>query len=529
MICIGLLFIYLAVKKGFEPLLLVPIGFGILIGNIPYNVQELSISVYDGPASPHDLSYYRMEIDQVELQRGQPLSLEQALVELKQDKLSYKSVQLLLNKAKHVTFKTFEPIENQAMAAQMVEDGKALMVNTHSVFTRSVEGITKPILQEVPQGHMILCIPQPPKAPEGVARADLDKSDDFATYRADRDAYKAQFGRLPRADQGKFAETWSVDRQDAWNASFLWMIFRGIEWGIFPPLIFLGIGALTDFGPLLAQPRLILLGAAAQLGIFGALTAAILLGFNLPEAASIGIIGGADGPTSIFVCSKLAPHLLGAVALSAYSYMAMVPIIQPPIMRLLTTKKERLIRMEQPKEVSKLMRVLFPVLGFILTGFIANSALPLLGMLFFGNLLRESLVTERLAKTASAQFIDIVTILLGVSVGAKTQASTFLTMQTIYIFILGVIAFGVATAGGVLFGKIMNWFSHKPINPLIGAAGVSAVPMSARVAQRVAHADDPQNFILMHAMGPNVAGVLGSAVAAGVLMSDLLPLVMQAK
>lgn len=539
MICIGLLFIYLAVKKGFEPLLLVPIGFGILIGNIPYNVQELSISVYDGPASQHDLSYYRIEIDQVELQRGKPMPLDQALVELKQKKLSYKSVQLLLNKAKHVTFKTFEPIENQALAVQMVEDGKALMVNTHSVFTRSTEGITQPVLQEVPQGHMILCIPQPPakpKKPPGVAEADLQSSPHFAGYRDGMAAYQqkkgvydAQYGRLPRADQGKFAETWSVDRQDAWNASFLWMIFRGIEWGIFPPLIFLGIGAMTDFGPLLAQPRLILLGAAAQLGIFGALTAAILLGFNLPEAASIGIIGGADGPTSIFVCSKLAPHLLGAVALSAYSYMAMVPIIQPPIMRLLTTKKERLIRMEQPKEVSKLMRVLFPVLGFILTGFIANSALPLLGMLFFGNLLRESLVTERLAKTASAQFIDIVTILLGVSVGAKTQASTFLTMQTIYIFLLGVIAFGVATAGGVLFGKIMNWFSHKPINPLIGAAGVSAVPMSARVAQRVAHADDPQNFILMHAMGPNVAGVLGSAVAAGVLMSDLLPLVMQAK
>ncbi|MFA7237547.1 MAG: sodium ion-translocating decarboxylase subunit beta [Phycisphaeraceae bacterium] len=534
MICIGLLFIYLAVKKGFEPLLLVPIGFGILIGNIPYNVQDMSMSVYDGPASQHDLAFYRIEIDQVELERGKPLSLEQTLVELKKPQLDYKTVQYLFNKAKRVTFKTFEPIENHAAAAALVEDGKAVMINTHSVITRSMTGLTGPVATEVEQGRMILCIPQPPEEPKAadgkkIVKKELEENRAYASYIAERDAYKARYGHLPRADQKKYAEIWSVDRQDAWNGSFLWMIFRGIEWGIFPPLIFLGIGALTDFGPLLAQPRLILLGAAAQLGIFGALAAAILLGFNLPEAASIGIIGGADGPTSIFVCSKLAPHLLGAVALSAYSYMAMVPIIQPPIMRLLTTKKERLIRMEQPKEVSKLMKILFPVLGFLLTGFIANSALPLLGMLFFGNLLRESLVTERLAKTASAQFIDIVTILLGVSVGAKTQASTFLTMQTIYIFLLGVIAFGVATAGGVLFGKLMNVMSRKPINPLIGAAGVSAVPMSARVAQRVAHADDPQNFILMHAMGPNVAGVIGSAVAAGVLMSDLLPLVMQAK
>ncbi len=257
------------------------------------------------------------------------------------------------------------------------------------------------------------------------------------------------------------------------------------------------------------------------MGIFGSLLAALALGFVPKEAASIGIIGGADGPTSIFVCSTLAPDLLGAVALAAYSYMALVPMIQPPIMKLLTSRQERLIRMEPPRQVTRRMRIIFPVVGFLLTAFIANGALPLLGMLFFGNLLRESLVTERLAKTASTAFIDIVTILLGVTVGAKTSASTFLTTQTIKIFILGVIAFCIATASGVLLAKLMNRLSRKPINPLIGAAGVSAVPMAARVAQRVAQEEDPQNFILMHAMGPNVAGVIGSAVAAGVLLSHL--------
>jgi len=297
------------------------------------------------------------------------------------------------------------------------------------------------------------------------------------------------------------------------------MIYRGVEWGFFPPLIFLGIGALTDFGPLLSNPRTILLGAAAQFGIFGAYLLALYFGFTPAEAGSIGIIGGADGPTAIFVATRLAPDLLGAVALSAYSYMAMVPFIQPPIMRLLTTKKERLIRMPQAKEASKTVRVIFPIVGFILTAFIANAALPLLGMLFFGNLLKESLVTDRLAKTAGTTFVDIITILLGLTVGAKTQASTFLTPQTVYIFILGILAFTLATAGGVLFAKLMNLLSKNKINPLIGAAGVSAVPMAARVVQKVASEEDPQNYLLMNAMGPNVAGVIGSAVAAGVLLS----------
>jgi oxaloacetate decarboxylase beta subunit len=286
---------------------------------------------------------------------------------------------------------------------------------------------------------------------------------------------------------------------------------------------------LTDFGPLLARPKTILLGAAAQFGIFAALLGALALGhyvpginFGLMEAGAIGIIGGADGPTAIFVCSQLAPELLGAVALAAYSYMAMVPIIQPPIMRLLTTQKERCIRMDAPQNVSKRMKIFFPIVGFLLTAFIAPGALPLLGMLFFGNLLRESLVTDRLAKTAQTAFIDIVTILLGVTVGAKTQAASFLTLQTIGIFLLGMVAFAIATATGVLFAKLMNAMSKEKINPLIGAAGVSAVPMAARVVHVTAQKDDPQNYLLMHAMGPNVAGVIGSAVAAGVLLSSLL-------
>ena len=252
---------------------------------------------------------------------------------------------------------------------------------------------------------------------------------------------------------------------------------------------------------------------------------AIALGFTLPEAASIGIIGGADGPTAIFTCSRLAPDLLGAVALAAYSYMAMVPIIQPPIIKLLTSKEQRRMRMGAIKPVSKSVRIAFPIAGFLLTAFIAPGGLPLLGMLFFGNLLRESLVTDRLAKTAQTTFIDIVTILLGVTVGAKTSASTFLTMQTIYIFLIGIAAFALATATGVLFAHVMNAIARatggRQVNPMIGAAGVSAVPMAARVVHRMGQQEDPHNFLIMHAMGPNVAGVIGSAVAAGVLLSAL--------
>ncbi|GIV90188.1 MAG: glutaconyl-CoA decarboxylase subunit beta [Chloroflexus sp.] len=316
------------------------------------------------------------------------------------------------------------------------------------------------------------------------------------------------------------------------QGSVLSYIYFGVITGIFPPLIFLGIGAMTDFSALIAQPRLILLGAAAQLGIFFTLLMAIFLGSRLPfldlagddplrllrAAAAIGIIGGADGPTAIFIASRLAPDLLGAIAVSAYSYMALVPVIQPPIMRLLTTREERLIRMPPPPEVDRTQRILFPIIGLIVCVLIVPDTLPLLGMLFFGNLLKESGVTERLAKTARSALIDSVTIMLGLTVGASTQAGNFLTPRSIAIFALGACAFAISTAGGVLFARFYNLFTNNKINPLIGAAGVSAVPMSARVAHTLAQEEDRQNYLIWQAMCPNVAGVIGSAVAAGVLL-----------
>ncbi len=302
------------------------------------------------------------------------------------------------------------------------------------------------------------------------------------------------------------------------EGSVIQILYYGVYKGVFPPLIFLGIGAMTDFSTMLSNPRLVLLGAAAQVGIFVTLIGALWLGFSDKEAASIAIIGGADGPTAIFLSSILAPHLLGAIAVAAYSYMALVPVIQPPIMRLLTSRKERLIRMKAPRQVSKQERILFPIGVFLICALIAPGSIPLLGMLCFGNLLKESCVTERLANTARNALIDIVTILLGFCVGASTQAEYFLRPQSIFIFVLGALSFGLATAGGVLFAKFMNLFVKDKINPLIGAAGVSAVPDSARVAQMMGQREDPNNFLLMHAMAPNVSGVIGSAIAAGVLL-----------
>lgn len=308
------------------------------------------------------------------------------------------------------------------------------------------------------------------------------------------------------------------------SGSVLNYLYFGVLKGVYPPLIFLGIGAMTDFSALISNPKLILIGAAAQLGIFGAYALALAFGFTGAEAGAIGIIGGADGPTAIFLSSKLAPELMGAIAISAYSYMALVPVIQPPIMRLLTTKKERVIRMKPPRQVSKLEKILFPIIGLLLTTFVVPSGLPLLGMLFFGNLLKESTVTKRLADTAKGPLIDIVTILIGLTVGASTQATTFLTSKSIFIFVLGACSFIVATFGGVMFVKIMNLFLKEgnKLNPLIGNSGVSAVPDSARVSQVVGLEYDKTNHLLMHAMGPNVAGVIGSAVAAGILLSFLL-------
>ena len=307
------------------------------------------------------------------------------------------------------------------------------------------------------------------------------------------------------------------------SGSVLNYLHFGVLQGIYPPLIFLGIGAMTDFSALISNPKLVLVGGAAQLGIFGAYAIALALGFTSPEAGAIGIIGGADGPTAIFLSSKLAPDLMGAIAISAYSYMALVPVIQPPIMKLLTTEKERTIKMKPPRAVSKTERIMFPIIGLLLTCLLVPSGLPLLGMLFFGNLLKESTVTKRLADTAKGPLIDIVTILIGLTVGASTQATTFLTAKSIGIFVLGAISFVIATCGGVLFVKFFNLFlkGDNKINPLIGNAGVSAVPDSARVSEVVGLEYDKSNHLLMHAMGCNVAGVIGSAIAAGILLSFL--------
>lgn len=529
MILIGLLFIFLAIRKGFEPLLLVPIGFGILIGNIPYNSQSLPLSVYDGPVSQKNIAVYASE--DIQVQSPVILIQDRAYNAYGRDLLvdgkavAHDAVIEVEPPTKGVRGRTTSPVTlggkevpiefhvdaaGNPMATEVtisrndnvipagynatsygfqswdwVEEGRAIMVNKKSLLTSSIpEDADFPLVVELGQGR--------------------------AVYAHDYH------------ESNKYPEVWSTKKQDTFNASVMYFLYSGVGFGFFPPLIFLGIGALTDFGPMLSNPKTLLLGAAAQFGIFGALLGAVaIFGFNMKEAASIGIIGGADGPTAIFTCSQLAPHLLGAVALAAYSYMAMVPIIQPPIVRLLTNKHERLIRMPQHASVSKTTKIIFPIAAFLLTAMIAPGGLPLLGMLFFGNLLRESLVTDRLAKTAQSSFIDIVTILLGVTVGAKTSAEYFLTYQTIFIFILGILAFGIATASGVLFGKLLNWLSKEPINPMIGAAGVSAVPMAARVVHKMGQEEDPQNFLLMHAMGPNVAGVIGSAVAAGVLLSWL--------
>ena len=307
------------------------------------------------------------------------------------------------------------------------------------------------------------------------------------------------------------------------EGSVLNILYQGVKQGFYPPLIFLGIGAMTDFSALISNPKLLLIGAAAQFGIFGAYAISLAFGFDPAQAGAIGIIGGADGPTAIFLSSRLAPDMMGAIAVSAYSYMALVPVIQPPIMKLCTTKKERLIRMKPPRAVSPTEKTLFPIIGFLLTAFIVPSGIPLLGMLFFGNLLKESGVTKRLANTASGPLIDVVTILIGITVGASTQADQFLQLRSVWIFVIGACSFIIATFAGVLFVKFFNLFLKEgnKINPLIGNAGVSAVPDAARVSNNVGREFDPTNYLMMHAMGPNVAGVIGSAVAAGMLLGFL--------
>ena len=331
-------------------------------------------------------------------------------------------------------------------------------------------------------------------------------------------------GMVTLAD-GTVRSIWDMPLHDiAHEFGIMNYLYYGlIKTGLLPPIIFMGVGALTDFGPMLRNLKLAIFGAAAQFGIFAVLIVSLMLGFTPQEAASLGIIGGADGPTAIFLTSRLAPELLGSIAVAAYSYMALVPVIQPPLMRLLTTKKERVIHMKPARRVSQTERILFPVIGLLLTTFIVPSGLPLLGMLFFGNLLKESTKTTRLAKTAGSSLNDIVVMLLGLTVGCSTQASVFLTRDTIFIFILGALSFIIASASGICFVKLLNLFLPKgnKINPLIGNAGVSAVPMSARISNQMGLKYDSGNYLLMHAMGPNVAGVIGSAVAAGVLLGFL--------
>jgi oxaloacetate decarboxylase beta subunit len=309
--------------------------------------------------------------------------------------------------------------------------------------------------------------------------------------------------------------------KDGQVGGLLYYLYQGVKLGIYPPIIFMGVGAWTDFGPMIAQPKTVLLGAAAQFGIFATIFGAIALGFSPVEAGAVGIIGGADGPTAIFAASQLAPHLLGPIAVAAYSYMALVPIIQPPIMKALTTKKERQVKMGQLRHVTKKEKIIFPIAVTLLGGLLVPSALPLLGSLMFGNLMREVGVVDRLLKTTQNALMNIVTLFLGLTVGATASAEAFLNTETIGILVLGLIAFSFGTAVGVLFGKLMYEFSGGKVNPLIGAAGVSAVPMAARVVQKVGQEENPSNHLLMHAMGPNFAGVIGSAIAAGTLLSIL--------
>lgn len=335
-------------------------------------------------------------------------------------------------------------------------------------------------------------------------------------------AFGMLLANLPNA--GLMSEpVYGADGKVKQIGGLLWYLYQGVQLDIYPPLIFMGIGAMTDFGPLIANPSSLLLGAAAQLGVFTAFIGAILLGFTPQEAASIGIIGGADGPTAIYLTSKLAPKLLGPIAVAAYSYMALVPIIQPPIMKLFTTKKERKIRMDTLKPVSKTEKIIFPIIVTVIVSLLLPSVAPLIGTLMLGNLFRESGVVERLTDTAQNALINIITIFLGVTVGATANAEVFLRPQTIAIIVLGLFAFAFSTAGGVWLGKLMCKATHGKVNPLIGSAGVSAVPMAARVSQVVGQKEDPGNFLLMHAMGPNVAGVIGTAVAAGTLLAMFGP------
>lgn len=444
MILVAFVFIFLAVKYDFEPMLLIPIGVGIIVGNIPF-IQD---------SYTFDLQGALAALSKIEIQGNSTFDLTEAQ-------------------------KFFVGL----FAGQDTLNCQQALDHFHEMIKTNPDQLAA----FLPAG-------MDPTAPNTAKFFDSLISQVF---------------------------NMNIQTGVYQKGSVLNYLYFGVRQGIYPPLIFLGIGAMTDFSSLISQPRLMILGAAAQLGVFITFISARALGFDPHEAAAIGIIGGADGPTAIFISTKMAPHLLGAIAIAAYSYMALVPVIQPPIMRLLTTKEERLIKMKEPRMVGKTEKVIFPIVGLLLTTFISPSALPLLGMLFFGNLLKESGVTKRLANTAANPLIDIVTILLGLTVGASTQADVFLTVDSLIIFALGACSFAVATFGGVCGAKLMNLFCKEgnKINPLIGNAGVSAVPDAARVSEVEGQKYDPSNHLLMHAMAPNVAGVIGSAVAAGILMS----------
>ena len=443
MILVGILFIFLAVRFEFEPMLLIPIGTGIICGNIPFF-------------------------------QGTGVTLQEA-IDFAQNAIASGAYSFDLETAKAMLLTIFDV------------DG-----NKHMVLSEAIKEVDHLKLTEY-----------------GLAATEIENVKAFMNEVFQSGELNLQTGLYQKG-------------------SVLNYLYFGVTSGVYPPLIFLGIGAMTDFSSLIANPKLMILGAAAQLGVFLTFIGALYLGFNLREAGAIGIIGGADGPTAIFLSSRLANgtngtrNLIGPIAIAAYSYMALVPVIQPPIIRLLTTKEERLIKMRAPRMVNKTEKIMFPVVGLILTTFISPTALPLLGMLFFGNIIKESGVVKRLQNTASNPLIDIVTMILGLTVGASTQASVFLTSSSIKIFALGAASFCVATAGGLLGAKFMNLFLKEKINPMIGAAGVSAVPDSARVVEVEGQKYDPSNHLLMHAMAPNVSGVIGSAVAAGVMMSFLM-------
>ena len=443
MILVGILFIFLAIRFEFEPMLLIPIGTGIIVGNIPF-FQGFGVTFADAMANLQALDPATLNFD--------------------------------LDTAKALLVAVFgdNPGDKHMVLSEAIKQVEHLNMADYGLVNNDIEGVKGLMTSVFQSGELNL-----------------------------------QTGLYQKG-------------------SVLNYLYFGVTSGVYPPLIFLGIGAMTDFSSLIANPKLMILGAAAQLGVFITFIGALYLGFNLREAGAIGIIGGADGPTAIFLSSRLANgmngtrNLIGPIAIAAYSYMALVPVIQPPIIRLLTTKEERLIKMGAPRMVNKTEKIMFPIVGLILTTFISPTALPLLGMLFFGNIIKESGVVKRLQNTASNPLIDIVTIILGLTVGASTQASVFLTSSSIKIFVLGAASFCVATAGGLLGAKLMNLFLKEKINPMIGAAGVSAVPDSARVVEVEGQKYDPSNHLLMHAMAPNVSGVIGSAVAAGVMMSFLM-------